>query len=934
MADNDFEKLTKENALLKEENQRLKNLLEENGIFYHDEGHAFSKEDKIQVFKSYFHVREDVFEYRYLDYKTNRYSWAIACDRRKSNTCPKKKMSFEQKKNFPCRMCKNNQYTKLDETILVKHFKGEKDVEHGIGVYPILSDDLCYLLAMDFDEERWFDDMLSIYRLAKDKGFSSIMERSFSGQGGHLWFFFQTPVKAYKARKFGRSLLEETMKVNKHLSYASFDRMFPSQDYVPKGGFGNQIALPLCNEAIKKNNSVFITSEQVRYQDQTEALSSVKKITEREIDDFLRETVQEDFFLHGNQLQMRLGLEENYVGEINGIDTNQLYISKRNLNAESVNLIRKATTIWNPAYYEAQRQRKYISREKIPITLSWLEEDKDYYILPRGTKEILKEQMPLANFQLREVFNEGHRIDVTFTGALRPEQEEAVQKLQAYDIGVLKAEPGFGKTVTGINLIAQLSISTLIIVKDLNLIRQWTQSLNRFLNYPDKEKKRNGFIGKFDGTRKKLSGNIDIATAASLANVQDLPSLTKEYGLILVDECQSVPSFTFMTVLKQLKTKRIYGLTATPEREDGLEEVIYKFIGPIRYNNVNRRKGPLPFKKLLLPRYTTITFMKEEVKDTNALLQLLAEDFARNMLITKDVQSAYQSNKKCLVLSKRINHLRILEKMIKDAVGGHAYLLLGSTKEKERKRILDEIRGLKEGPYILLSTVQLSAIGLDIPTLDTLFLTLPITDHSLLKQATGRIERVCEGKERITVYDYLDSEIPIAMHMYQKRLKTYKDNGYLPLANELPRKNIQKTLYEGNSYEKPLWSDIQNAKKSILIFSADYSFKKVYEYHSKIIESHNRGIDWQIVLPKEADNEAIRFLNGAGCHITYQSHRKHFVVIDRSVVWNLSFDFFAESLPKEAYATRIKNDNLVNELIRTTLPKKEEHEGLFALLEE
>lgn len=240
---------------LEQENAFLKAELRKRGYFYLSANEKLSTIDKIEIYLSYFRGRPDVYAERYFSKKHQKFGWNPACDRSFQAGCKKGKI-----KNY-CSICPISQFPSLDEDILKRHFTGKLTCE-GIGIYPLLTDNTCYLIAMDFDEDNWFDDMLSVYKTALRFEIYPLMERSSSGQGGHLWLFFESPVKALKARKLGSLLIQEAMEGNKNLNFNSFDRMFPNQDYLPQGGFGNLIALPLRHDAYLKGNSSFINDLQ------------------------------------------------------------------------------------------------------------------------------------------------------------------------------------------------------------------------------------------------------------------------------------------------------------------------------------------------------------------------------------------------------------------------------------------------------------------------------------------------------------------------------------------------------------------------------------------------------------------------------------------------------------------------------------------------
>lgn len=205
----------------------------------------------------YFKGRTDIYAKRYFSKNKKIYGWRPDCADEFKNGCIKGK----QKVN--CLICSILKFLKLTSNMIMHHFKGSN---LGIGIYSLLQDSICYFVALNFDENNWFEDMYSVYKIALSNEIYALMERSASGIGGHLWIFFSQPIKAIKARKLAMFLLQQAMKVNKNISFDSFDRIFPSQDYLPEGGFGNLIALPLRYDAFKRGNATFINEyQQVKY---------------------------------------------------------------------------------------------------------------------------------------------------------------------------------------------------------------------------------------------------------------------------------------------------------------------------------------------------------------------------------------------------------------------------------------------------------------------------------------------------------------------------------------------------------------------------------------------------------------------------------------------------------------------------------------------
>lgn len=894
---------------LEQENAFLKAELRKRGYFYLSANEKLSTIDKIEIYLSYFRGRPDVYAERYFSKKHQKFGWNPACDRSFQAGCKKGKI-----KNY-CSICPISQFPPLDEVILKRHFTGKLTCE-GIGIYPLLTDNTCYLLVMDFDEDNWFDDMLSVYKIALRYDIYPLMERSSSGHGGHLWLFFETPVKALKARKLGSLLIQEAMEGNKNLKFDSFDRMFPNQDYLPQGGFGNLIALPLRHDAYLKGNSSFINDLQQVIDHPIEYLASLPKLQEQQMDRILNSFYKNDYFF--NQQQMGLSLDTNtkYSKQMYGLENTMLCIEKKELNLYTLSVLKRLGSMYNPEYFLKQKLKKPIYRETTPRVLSYYEEDDRYLYLPRGQKYKLQEIFPEAEIQIEAQVTKGQVIDIAFTGELRQNQQEAVNTLMQYDMGIMKAVPGFGKTVMALYMIAQRTVSTLVIVPNKEIQKQWEQRIHEFLTIPPGKSKRDSYIGIYNGSKKKLRGYLDIAVAASLANLENIAVTLKEYGMIIIDECHHAASDTFTRVLRNVNAKYIYGFSATPKRKDGLEKVMHMFCGPIRYETSSFQiQNTYRFQQLLIPRMTTMRCLDDNKTYTQYCSDIM-NDQVRNYLIVKDVVKEFQNDGKIIILSERKQHLTVLYEMLKH-LHIHVYVLTGERKTKERNEIIAKVRNFNsEEKFILLATSKLLGEGFDLPALSTLFLVMPISDESRIEQYTGRIHRNVEGKDMVKVYDYVDAHIPMLEGMFHKRLKQYQKEGYF-LQEQNQIVEVSQLMYEGQSYKHVFLEDIKASSSEILIMNTHYELGKIKSYFDVLQEKAHQNVQLYLVLNDEQRQKEmlVRTIEGMGAAILYSNHAAHFVVIDKEIIWYSDMDFLGRA-KKDGLSTRLKDPHLVNEIMK------------------
>lgn len=894
---------------LEQENAFLKAELRKRGYFYLSANEKLSTIDKIEIYLSYFRGRPDVYAERYFSKKHQKFGWNPACDRSFQAGCKKGKI-----KNY-CSICPISQFPPLDENILKRHFTGKLTCE-GIGIYPLLTDNTCYLLVMDFDEDNWFDDMLSVYKIALRYDIYPLMERSSSGQGGHLWLFFETAVKALKARKLGSLLIQEAMEGNKNLKFDSFDRMFPNQDYLPQGGFGNLIALPLRHDAYLKGNSSFINDLQQVIDHPIEYLASLPKLQEQQLDRILNSFYKNDYFFDQQQMGLSLDTNTKYSKQMYGLENTMLCIEKKELNLYTLSVLKRLGSMYNPEYFLKQKLKKPIYRETTPRVLSYYEEDDRYLYLPRGQKYKLQEIFPEAEIQLEAQVTNGQAIDIAFTGELRQNQQEAVNTLMQYDMGIMKAVPGFGKTVMALYMIAQRTVSTLVIVPNKEIQKQWKERIHEFLNIPPGKSKRDSYIGIYNGSKKKLRGHIDIAVAASLANLENIAVTLKEYGMIIIDECHHAASDTFTRVLRNVNAKYIYGFSATPKRKDGLEKVMHMFCGPIRYETSSFQiQNTYRFQQLLIPRMTTMRCPDDNKTYTQYCSDIM-NDQVRNYLIVKDVVKEFQNDGKIIILSERRQHLTILYEMLKH-LHIHVYVLTGERKTKERNEIIAKVRNFNsKEKFILLATSKLLGEGFDLPALSTLFLVMPISDESRIEQYTGRIHRNVEGKDMVKVYDYVDAHIPMLEGMFHKRLKQYQKEGYF-LQEQNQIVEVSQLMYEGQSYKHVFLEDIKASSSEILIMNAHYELGKIKSYFDVLQEKAHQNVQLYVVLNDEQRQKEmlVRTIEGMGAAILYSNHSAHFVVIDKEIIWYSDMDFLGRA-KKDGLSTRLKDPHLVNEIMK------------------
>ena len=746
-------------------------------------------EVKIALFRSLFRGREDVYPRRFESLRTGKSGYAPAC----ANEWIR---GICEKPRIKCADCLHRSFLSVTDDVMRWHLSGQDHTGQPFvaGVYPMLQDETCFFLAADFDKRDWHQDAAAFIQTCRSIGLPAALERSRSGRGGHVWLFFEVAVSAGLARRLGAHLLTETMERRPDIGLDSYDRFFPNQDTLPRGGFGNLIALPLQKEPRDLGNSVFLDDEMVPYTDQWSFLSTMRGIRRGQVEDIVSaaerkgrivgvrrpsgdEEEDEPWMASPSGRRQEPPIPGDLPPTLDLVLANEIYIARDGLVSGLRNRLVRLAAFQNPEFYKAQAMR--LPTYDKPRVIACANEYPRHIGLPRGCLDDVRQLLSNLNITpvIRDERGRGRPLDVTFQGTLRPDQQLAANAMLAHETGVLAATTAFGKTVIAAWLTAQRGVNTLVIVHRRQLLAQWVDRLSMFLGVEART------IGRIGGGRRKPTGLLDVALIQSLVRKGVVDDRVGDYGHLIVDECHHLPAHSFEQVARRAKARFIVGLSATITRKDGHQPIIFMQCGPVRYRvNAKEEATRRPFSHTVIVRPTsfqpTIPSPSDRRIEFHTLYDELVNDDVRNQHICDDVVEALADGRSPLVLTERKEHLDRLASKLSGSVR-HVIVLSGGMGNKQQKEIAARLAALpSETDRVIVATGRYIGEGFDDARLDTLFLTLPVSWRGTIAQYVGRLHRLHDGKREVQVYDYADLNAPMLARMFDRRCRGYEAVGY------------------------------------------------------------------------------------------------------------------------------------------------------------
>lgn len=668
--------------------------------------------------------------------------------------------------NYP-----DKSYLPLTDEQILKHLNGEQLV----GIYPLLKDNTTWFIAADFDEEKWAEECKSFIRYCNEKSIPAYLERSRSGNGGHIWLFFEQPYPAIRSRKVLISLLQQSGIFSVFDKSSSFDRLFPNQDFLSGKGLGNLIALPLHKKSLEQGNSCFIDAETLQpFPDQWEFLKNIRRVSIYELDKLYGESGKS-----GERIKQSDAIPGKLMIKLD----NCVRINRSGLPSALIDFLKEELNFLNSEFIIKKKIGKNTwGTERY---FKFVEESENDVIIPRGfigrLLRFCKENK--IEYDFRDERKKQEPALFSCNVELKAHQKAAMEAFSKKEIGVIVAPPGSGKTIIGLKIIAEKQQPALIVVHRKQLAEQWIERIQTFLGIPKHE------IGKIGQGKNKAGKRITVAMIQSLSKEleNEKNEIKNSFGTIIVDECHHIPAESFRNTISKLNTFYLFGLTATPFRKYNDGKLIFIHLGEVISEVKPQDIGAHSQTKIIIRNTELDVPFNSKTDNFETLSKILIHDSARNKLILEDVTSELRKGKKAVIITERKEHIDSLYQFLKQSY--ETITLSGDDSETNRHQ---KWKILKEGNYqVLITTGQLFGEGTDLQNAQCLLLVYPFSFKGKLIQYIGRVQR---SEVTPTIYDYRDYKIDYLNKMFLKRNTYYRKIEKLPSLFDEPEDETTDSL--------------------------------------------------------------------------------------------------------------------------------------------